>query len=412
MQSMFRNTGGEYDGMQDINAVRDMLPGVTDTVYLNTGTCGPLPRLAHDEIADELRLDLTKARINSDHFPRILQSRNDVRAAVASAIGANPTEIAVTSSTTDGMYSAILGYRWLAGDELLITNIEHPGGMIPSFLVKRRHGVRVRVVDIGLGGGDPSDIVKAFERSITSRTRMIVLSHVSYTTGAKLPLKEIVALAHSHDVLVVADAAQSYGALSLDMHDLGVDAYACSGQKWMCGPDGTGALYVRAARVGEFEQTFVSGGTIRESVDYHGASYAPAFGSARFDTAGRNVGLMRGQIATTRWITEDLGADWVSDRISELGGHTYDELARVKGVSVVTPREALAGLIAFNVEGISGSDLAARLAAEHNVTIRFVTKYINNPDAARVSLGFFNTREDVAKLIEGIQSVQKALDNG
>jgi L-cysteine/cystine lyase len=395
--------------MPDINAVRDMLPGVHDTVYLNTGTCGPLPRLAYEEMLDELNLDLTKARIDANHFPRIMQHRNETRAAVAAAIGADPTEIAVTSSTTDGMYAAILGYRWQTGDELLVTNIEHPGGLIPSFLAKRRHGLRVRVVDIGLGGGDPDDIVAAFERSMSPRTRMIVLSHVSYTTGAKLPLKQIVELAHSRDVVVVADAAQSYGSLLLDMHDLRVDAYACSGQKWMCGPDGTGALYIRSTRVGEFEQTFVSGGTIRESLDYHGSSYAPAFGAARFDTAGRNVGLMRGQIAATRWITNDLTLDWVAQRIAAIAEHTHAELSRLPGVTVVTPREAIAGLIAFNVDGIGGSDLAARLANEQNVTIRFVTKYINNPDAARVSLGFFNTEEDVSHLIEGIQSIQGSL---
>jgi L-cysteine/cystine lyase len=395
--------------MPDVSAVRDMLPGVHDTVYLNTGTCGPLPRMAYEAMLDELNLDLTKARIDADHFPRILQHRNEVRAAVAAAIGADPTEIAVTSSTTDGMYAAILGYRWQAGDELLVTNIEHPGGLIPSFLAKRRHGLRVRVVDLGLGGGEPAEIVAAFERSLSSRTRMIVLSHVSYTTGAKLPLREIVDLAHSRDVLVVADAAQSYGALLLDMHEIGVDAYACSGQKWMCGPDGSGALYIRAARVGEFEQTFVSGGTIRETLDYHGASYSPAFGTARFDTAGRNVGLMRGQIASTRWICNELTIDWVSGRIAEIAEHTHDELSRLPGVTVITPRQAMAGLIAFNVDGISGSDLAARLANEHNVTIRFVTKYINNPDAARVSLGFFNTEDDVARLTAGIRAIQGAL---
>jgi L-cysteine/cystine lyase len=395
--------------MPDINVVRDMLPGVHDTVYLNTGTCGPLPKVAYDEMLDELQLDLTKARIDANHFPRIQQTRNEVRTAVAAAIGADPTEIAVTSSTTDGMYAAILGYRWQTGDELLITNIEHPGGLIPSFLAKRRHGLRVRVVDLGLGGGDPADIVAAFERAITPRTRMIVLSHVSYTTGATLPLKEIVALAHNHDVLVVADAAQSYGSVQLDMHDLGVDAYACSGQKWMCGPDGTGALYIRAARVGEFEQTFVSGGTIRETLDYHGGSYSAAFGSARFDTAGRNVGLMRGQLAATRWISESLTMEWVSTRIAAIASLAYEELSGLRGVTLVTPREALAGLIAFNVDRISGSDLAARLADEHNVTIRFVTKYINNPDAARVSLGFFNTEDDVARLIAGIKAIQESL---
>jgi L-cysteine/cystine lyase len=386
-----------------------MLPGVHDTVYLNTGTCGPLPTVAYEAMQVELQADLTKARIDAQHFPRLTQSRNEVRAAVAAAIGADPSEIAVTASTTDGMYTAIIGYRWQPRDELLLTNIEHPGGLVPSFLAKRRFGIRVRIVDLGLGGGETADIVSAFERAITPRTRMIVLSHVSYTTGAKLPLKEIVALAHRHDVLVVVDAAQSYGALDLDMHDLGVDVYACSGQKWMCGPDGTGALYVRADRTGELEQTFVSGGTIRETMDYRGGSIAPAFGAARFDTSGRNVALMRGQLAATRWITEELGTGWVASRIEQIAGYAYGHLSTLPGVSMVTPREALAGLIAFNVDGISGPDLTARLAEEHNVTIRFVTKYINNPDAARVSLGFFNDEVDVGQLIDGIRAIQKTL---
>lgn len=395
--------------MADTNQVRDMLPGVHDTVYLNTGTCGPLPTISFEAIQEELRTDLTRARINASHFPKITESKTAVREAVAAAVKADPSEIAITASTTDGMYVAIMGYRWQPGDELLLTNIEHPGGMVPSFLAKRRFGVRVKVVDLGLGGGDPADIVRAFKRAITPRTRMIVLSHVSYTTGAKLPLKEIVELAHAHDVLVVADAAQSYGSLNLNLPATGVDAYACSGQKWMCGPDGTGALYVRSSSVGDFEQTFVSGGTIRETMDYYGGSIAPAPGAARFDTAGRNVALLLGQAVSTRWIGQDLGMDWVEARINQIAGYTYDRLAEMSGVSLVTPREALAGLIAFNVAGISGPDLTRRLADEHNVTIRFVTKYINNPDAARVSLGFFNIEEDVDRFIDGVSAIQGSL---
>jgi len=395
--------------MAEIDAVRDQLPGVGDTVYLNTGTCGPLPLVAYEAMQAEMKHDLTKARIDSDHFPNIGRKRMEVREAVASYVGAEPSEIAVTASTTDGMYVSILGYRWQPGDELLLSNIEHPGGMVPSFLVKRRFGVRVRVVDIGLGGGDPAAIVAAFERAITPRTRMIVISHVSYTTGSKLPLKKLVAMAHAHDVLVVADAAQSYGPLDLDLHDIGVDAYAGSGQKWMCGPDGTGMLYVRADRTGDFEQTFVAGGITMGTLDYYGGSYAPAAGAARFDTAGRNTILTAGQAAATRWIANDLGKEWVATRVREMAGLAYDELSRLKGVTMVTPKEAVAGLIAFNVDGISGPDLSARLAAEQNVTIRFVTRYINNPEAARVSLHFFNTPEDIGALTEGIQSIQGTL---
>lgn len=395
--------------MADINQVRDMLPGVHDTAYLNTGTCGPLPTISFEAMQAEAKTDLTKGRIDSSHFPKIGESRAAVRDSVAAVVKASPSEIAITASTTDGMYVAIMGYRWQRGDELLLTNIEHPGGMIPSFLAKRRFGVRVKVVDIGLGGGDPAGIVQAFERAITPRTRMIVLSHVSYTTGAKLPLAEIVEMAHAHDVLVVADAAQSYGSLNLDLPAIGVDAYACSGQKWMCGPDGTGALYVRSASIGEFEQTFVAGGLIRETMDYYSASYAPAFGAARFDTAGRNVALLLGQAVSTRWIGQDLGMDWIAERINQIVGYTYDRLTSMAGVAIVTPREAMAGLIAFNVAGISGPDLTKRLADEHNVTIRYVTKYINNPDAARVSLGFFNNEDDVDRFAEGVSAIQGSL---
>lgn len=395
--------------MPDIASVRAMLPGVDDTVYLNTGTCGPLPRVAYDAMQAEMRMDLTKARIDADHFPRIREQRERVRSAVAQVIHAGPDEIAVTSSTTDGMYVAIMGYRWQPGDELILSNIEHPGGLIPSFLAKRRFGVRVRVADIGLGGGDAARIVEAFERLITPRTRMIVISHVSYTTGAVLPVAEIVEMAHSHDVLVAVDAAQSYGAVDLDVQSLGVDFYACSGQKWMCGPDGTGALYVKASAVGDIEQTFVAGGDIRETLDYFGASYAPRFGAARFDTAGRNLALMAGQIAATEWIAQDLGMEWVTSRIRHIARYAYDELARLPGVTMVTPKEAMAGLIAFTVPGIEPPELTRRLAEEHNVTIRHVTRYINNPPAARVSVGFFNTEDDAARCVEGIRAIQKTL---
>jgi L-cysteine/cystine lyase len=395
--------------MPDINSIRQMVPGVLDTVYLNTGTCGPLPKVAYEAVVEEINHDLTKARISGEHFPHIGELRNGVRQVVAQAIGADPEEIAITSSTTDGMYSSIIGYRWQMGDELIISNIEHPGGLIPSFLAKRRFGIRVRVADIGLGGGDPKNIVSAFERLITPRTRMIAISHVSYTTGARLPVKEIVEMAHSHDVLVTVDAAQSYGALNLDMHDLGVDFYACSGQKWMCGPDGTGAFYVRASSLGEIAQTLGSGGMTRGTLDYYGGTYAPAAGAARFDTAGRNTALLAGQQAATKWILDDVGVEWASKRITDLGLSTYDKLAGLSGVTMVTPRDALAGLIAFNVDGIDAPDLSRRLAEEHNVTIRFVTKYINNPDAARVSVGFYNNEEDISRLIDGIKAVQKTL---
>lgn len=394
--------------MPDINEIRKMVPAVEQTAYLNTGTCGPMPRIAYDAIKAELDRELTPSRIDANHFPAIAAARNEVREVVAAAINADPSEIAITHRTTEGMYIAIMGYRWQPGDEIILSNIEHPGGMLPSFLAKRRWGVRVRVADIGLGGGDPADIVKAFEEMINPRTKMLVLSHVSYTTGAKLPIKEITAMAHAHDVLVVVDAAQTFGAVQLDMKDLGVDVYACPGQKWACGPEGTGSVYVKSSSIGEFEQNF-AGGMLMGSLDYYGGSYAPPLGAARFDTAGANVGQTVGQKVATKWVTQDVGSAWVEERINKLACATYEQLSKLDGVDIVTPKEALSGLIAFTVKGIDPPELSKRLAEEHNVTIRYVQKYINNPDAARVSLGFYNNEDDIDRFITGIKAIQKTL---
>lgn len=394
--------------MPDIKEIRKMVPAVEQTAYLNTGTCGPMPIVAFEAIKEELEKELSPTRIDSNHFPAIGAAREEVRKVVAAAIKANPEDIAVTHRTTEGMYIGIMGYRWQPGDELILSNIEHPGGMMPSFLAKRRYGIRIKVADIGLGGGDPAKIVKAFEEKITPRTRMIVISHVSYTTGAMLPVKEITEMAHAHDVLVVVDAAQTFGALNLDMNDLGVDVYACPGQKWACGPEGTGSVYIKPSSIGEFEQNF-AGGAIRDSLDYYSGTFAPAAGAARFDTAGANVGQSIGQAVATKWVTEDVGTAWVEERITKLAGSTWDKLNKLKGVEVVTPKEALAGLIAFTVDGIEPPDLSRRLAEEHNVTIRYVQKYINNPDAARVSLGFYNNEDDIDRFLSGLKAIQKSL---
>jgi L-cysteine/cystine lyase len=388
-----------------IDQIRAMLPGVLDTVYLNTGTCGPLPRVAYDAMVAELGNDLTKARINSSHFLRLFELWNDVREEVAAVLHTDGADIAITNRTTDGMYVAIMGYPWQRGEELIISNIEHPGGLLPSFLARQRFGVRVKVANVELGGEPVEETVKAFERLITPRTRMIAISHVSYTTGARLPVKEIVEMAHAHDVLVTIDAAQSYGAFDIDVHDLGVDFYACPGQKWMCGPDGTGALYVRPECLGEINQNF-AGMLEWTSLDYHGRTFQAAKDASRFDTGGWSMVLLAGQLAATRWVKDEVGLDWVYERIQRLSGGAYDALAEIDGVTMVTPRDARAGLLAFTVDGIEPPDLSDRLGDEHNVTIRYVTRYINNPDAARISVGFYNNEEDIEKLINCMEQVR------
>ena len=399
-------TGDEH---AHIERIRQELPAVLGTVYLNTGTCGPLPRRAISAMQQAQDEEVLRGRIDPGHYPSLAAAMNGVKAAVADVLGCDPTELALSRHTTDGMNLALAGYPWQPGDEIVTTNIEHPSGLLPMFLARRRGGVTVRVADIGLGEGTTERIVAAFEQQITLRTRMLVLSHISYTTGAVLPLKEIVAMAHSHDVLVLVDGAQSYGQIPLDLHDLAVDYYAVPGQKWMCGPEGTGAFYARAASMERIEQTIVGPfGMEWDSLDYLGGSYMPAGDARRFDVGSANLPLLIGQRAATEWIRDEVGLPWAMARIAALGTYAARTLAALDDVEVVTPEHRRAGLVSFVVGGIDPEDLMNRLYTEHNITVRYVTRYINNPRASRLSVGFYNTEDDLDRLGEAIRVIRRS----
>lgn len=390
-----------------VQAIREEMPAVLQTVYLNSGTCGPLPRRTVAAMQRAQEAELLHGRIAPDHYPELASALHGVKEGVASVVGCDASELALCRHTTDGMNIAIGGYAWQPGDEIVTSNIEHPSGLLPIFLAKRRFGVEVRVADIGIGEGSTENIVAAFEQQITSRTRMIVLSHIPYTTGTVLPLKEIVAMAHSHNVLVTVDAAQSYGQIALDLHALEVDYYAMPGQKWMCGPEGTGVFYARAESRERIEPTVIGPfGIEMESLDYLGGTYVPSKGSAYFDVGSVNLPLLVGQRTSTEWIRDEVGVAWATERIAALGEYAAGLLSGLDGVRVVTPRERMAGLVTFVVEGIDPEDLMNRLYREHNITLRFVTKYINNPRANRLSAGFYNTESDLDRLAEAIRRVR------
>ena len=168
------------------------------------------------------------------------RERNRRFAAMAATIfGADADEIALTHSATEGLGTALMGMTWSPGDEIITTFQEHPGLMLPLALLARRFGVVTRYADIGDGA---SGVVEALASRITSRTRVIAVSHVLWSTGAVLPLREISALARQHELMVVVDGAQSAGQVPVDLHAMGIDAYAMAGQKWLCGPEATGLL--------------------------------------------------------------------------------------------------------------------------------------------------------------------------
>ena len=240
---------------EQLAQIRSQLPALTAGTYLNTGTAGPLALATQKAILAGLEKELASGRAEIGGFLEMMAALADLRAELARVVAASPEEIALTHNTTEGMNIATFGLDYRPGDEVVTTSIEHEGGLLPLYQLHHRQGVKVKFAQVGLG--EPQAVLDALAQTITTKTRLVVVSHVSYSTGAALPLTEIVNLAHSRGALVLADGAQSVGAIPLDLPASGVDFYAFPGHKWLMGPEGTGGLYVRRDRIAELEPTFI-----------------------------------------------------------------------------------------------------------------------------------------------------------
>jgi len=376
---------------QKIAQIRQAMPAVQNKVYLNTGTCGPLSTLAIDAMNQINARELSEGRAELAGFKQLGEAMTELRAALARLVNADPSEIALTHHTTEGINIVVHGLNWQPGDEVVTTTSEHEGGLLPVYVLRQRHGVDVKIIDV-----TPDDVLADLEAVITPRTRLLVISHVLWNTGARLPLKEIVSLAHQHNVLVLIDAAQSAGSIPLDLPATGVDFYAFTGQKWLCGPEGVGGLYVRKDRLSLVSPTFVGYSTL-ENIDGYDLSgnFLPARDSARrFEVGTVYRPGVYGMLANLKWLDETVGWEWIYRRIEHLAGYARNALQELPGTTILTPPGPQAGLVTFNVDGLDPAKTMLKLGSDG-----IILRFIRHPYALRISTGFYNSEEDIDRLI-------------
>jgi L-cysteine/cystine lyase len=375
-----------------VEALRLQLPATSETAYFNAGTNGPIPRLAFEALHEAAKLEVDAGRIRPGVYQAAFERNQRVRDLIAQIFGADGNEIALTHSSTEGLNAALMGIRWQPGDEVITTTLEHPGVFNPLGLVAFRYGVVVRTIDIGNGGGD---VVSVLAKAVTPRTRAIVASHVQWSSGAIMPLAELADLAHRHHALLIVDAAQGAGQAPINLHASGVDVYALSGQKWLCGPEATGALYVRKSRIPDIAPTYV-----RYAQSCADGFIVPPSAAFRYEIGEFYGPSILALEKTLLWMRDDIGFDWLYNRVAALGRYAWDRLDEQDGVTVTTPRDIMAGLVCFTVEGMTVQDVAAKLY-EHGITIRYVA-YPPGPTVARVACGWWNTEEEVDNLAEAV----------
>jgi L-cysteine/cystine lyase len=359
----------------DLAEIRAQLPVLERMAYLNAGTMGPLPRRSADVLARWTIRTAEEGRSGRTLFDEILAMRERVREEIGRLVNAPPGTIALTSASTDGCNIVLTGLGLGPGDEVVTTDSEHPGlfgGLVAS-------GATVRIAEIRDRAA--SDALPLLDAQLSERTRLIALSHVSWLTGAILPIRELA----GRGIPVLVDGAQGAGAIPVDVAELGCDFYTVSAQKWLLGPEATGALYVRRERIEELRMTFPS------YMSWQHPDYLPRPDAARFDPGWIPTGSLAGLLESLAF-AEEVGEARFS-RARAMADRCRELLVE-RGLEVVT-EPGQATLVSFRAE--QPDALASRLL-ESGVVVRDLP----GTGFVRASCGFWTSEEDLERLVSGI----------
>ena len=317
-------------------------------------------------------------------------------------------ECIFTSGTTDGINLVAHGYGrkfFKAGDEIILTTLEHHSNIVPWQMVAEEKGATIRVVPVNDRG---ELLIEEYRKLFNANTKFVAMTHVSNALGTITPAKEMIAIAHEHGVPVLLDGAQAAPHLKVDVQDLDCDFYAFSGHK-LCGPTGIGVLYGRAAML-EKMQPFKGGGDMILSVTFDKTTYAPI--PAKFEAGTPPIGEAITLGAAIDYLT-GIGIERIAAHETDLLDYATDRFNRLPGVRLIGTAEKKAAVLSFAVEGVHPHDVGS-LLNDDGVAIRTghhcaqpVMQRFKVPATCRASFAFYNTTAEVDALVDSIGRVQK-----
>ena len=358
----------------DPTALRGEFPVLRSVAYLNTGTNGPVPRRAAQAAALQVVAEAERGRTGAAHYAYVTELKTRVRERLAALFGCAAGELAITHSTTDGLNTVLGGFPLGPGDEVLTTDEEHPGLLAPLATARERRGFSVRVVPFHEIAGE-----------VGASTRLVACSHVSWVTGQVVDLEALGATG----VPVALDGAQGLGAVPTRALELGCDYYAASGQKWLCGPDASGCLYVRQGA----EEHLGAPWPGYESLSDPGLALELELhdGARRFD-----VGPLPGPLAAWWLASLDVlaaaGWDAVSHRAVDLAGRLASMLQE-RGYEVAARGEST--LVSWRMDD---PEVVVNRLAEARVMVR----HLPGRGLVRASVGAWNGEHDLERLLSAL----------
>src|SRR5437763_14374943 len=366
-----------------------------DEVYLNNGTVGSSPRPVLKGIFDSFLETEQMAQADPEEYPIWgYEAYAAYRDSLAQFVGATRDQIALTRNATESNNYIANGLELKAGDEVLMSDQEHPGGEQPWNLRAKRYGIAVKKFELPKPPKNAAEILNRINDAITPRTRIIFVSHISTTTGVVLPAKEIAALARSKNIISAFDGAHVTGMMQLSINELGCDLYTSSPHKWLQAPKGSGFLYLRDDAIMN---------KLWNTIATHGWD-EPNLTAERFQHIGSsNVPLLPGLRAAmdfANWI----GLDRIETRHRALADLIHAEMVKRGVESWPSPDPTLrCAIVTVNVPPKKMPDLEYWMWKQHKIRIRGGT-----PHKIRLSTPYYLQKADIQRFLEKFDSYKQA----
>jgi cysteine desulfurase/selenocysteine lyase len=385
-------------------------PGGKQLVYLDNAASSQMPQPVIDRLVRYQTTEHANIHRAVHTLSEIATAEyEEARRKLARFVNAREErEVIFTSGTTEAINLAMHGYgrKFLgAGDEIILTTLEHHSNIVPWQMLAGEKGARIRVVPINDAG---ELLIDEYEKLFNERTRLVGVTHVSNALGSVNPVKQMIAFAHARGVPVLVDGAQAVPHMTVDVQDLDCDFYAFSGHK-LCGPTGIGVLYGRAALL-ERMQPFKGGGDMILSVTFEKTTYNVI--PQKFEAGTPPIAAAIGLGAAVDYLSA-IGMDAIAAHELGLLDYATAQLARLPGVRIIGSAREKAAVLSFALAGVHPHDVGT-LLNQDGIAVRTghhcaqpVMQRFKVPATSRASFAFYNTMAEVDALVAGIRNVQR-----
>jgi len=394
--------------------MREHCPALANKTYFNYGGQGPLPDPSLEAMVASWRTIQQRGPFTTEVWPIIEQETARVRQALAALCGVPSHRLALTENVTTGCVLPLWGLPWEPGDELLIGDCEHPGVVAACHELARRQGLSVAVLPVlelcctTFQADLPAAVLAALEQRLTPRTRLLVLSHLLWNSGAIMPIAAVAQhlRAHARQPWLLVDAAQSMGAIPVEEAAPQADIYAFTGHKWCCGPEGLGGVALSERLLDHAQPTLIGWRSLR-----HESSAASSFhrDARRFEVATSCVPLASGLATSLELLAAEGTPPQRLQTIAAGSARLWQGLQSVPGARTLLREPPPAGLVSFTLEDRAGTPRDTTAVVDSLGRQGIWIRRLDQPDCLRACIHITTTNAEIDQLLAALAGMQMQL---